>query len=87
MNHDYTPQQLDPDEMLRTVPAGWDFSGMTAEGNLTTRLVSNLTLRPPSLKGKGEHAQQEGLQHGEWQPEKFDALRTMPRCWDVSNLR
>ncbi len=95
MNHNYTPHQLDPDEALRTVPAGWDFSGMAAKGSLTPRLASHLTLRPPShltprppsLTGKGEIAQEDGLQPGEWQPEKFDALRTTPRCWDVSNLR
>jgi hypothetical protein len=87
MNHDYTPHQLDPDEALRTVPAGWDLSGMAAKGNLTPRLASNLTPQPPSLSGKGEFAQEDGLQPGEWQPEKFDSLRTTPRCWDVSNLR
>lgn len=87
MNHDYTPHQLDPDEMLRTVPTGWDFSSMAAKGDLTPRPLPNLIPWRPSLKEKREHAQHDGLQPDEWQPEKFGAPRTTPRGWDVSNLR
>jgi hypothetical protein len=73
MTHDYIPHQLDPDEMLRTMPAGWDLSA----------------LAPRSRASLAIHWQQEenGETPPDWQPEKFGSPRTTPRWWDVSNLR
>lgn len=72
MNQDYTPHQLDPDEMLRTMPPGWDLSALAPRGGAH------------AIHWQQENG---GETPTDWQPEKFASPRTTPRWWDVSNLR
>jgi hypothetical protein len=81
--HDQNPKahfdwQSEKFQEPRTMPSGWDLSGLQDCGNNGSASPENKHSAPPELGGNPP--QPAGS-------EKFEEPRTTPKYWDVSSLK
>lgn len=69
-------QHLEPFGEPRTIPGGWDLSGM----NTHQPKMGGEPQQPAQTVGQPEKPQTEAP------AEKFPKVSTMPACWDLSHL-
>lgn len=82
--HNQTPKthydwQSEKFDEPRTMPAGWDLSGLHAGHSSDQRIADNHYNTKDAEKS---HSADQN-----WQSEKFEEPRTTPKNWDVSSLK